>query len=187
MKGSKLLERSRMKTLMSTIAPACADIFYLDMRQCCIDAVFLQKARPVPALRVSAVRRLLLGRRPPCSRLGATATPAPSTPYNRTPRRAAASCGATTAATTEPAPSTTPCSSSACAALARPAVSSCETGGAGTSSWRSAYLEWRRPILHDPSAYAVCTPQLAVPAGFAQAAAPYAEAGRIDARQPREF
>ena len=78
------------------------------------------------------------------------------------------------------------------AALARPAVSSCETGGAGTSSWRSAYLEWRRPILHDPSAYAVCNPQLAVPAGFVgtahwQAAAPYAEAGRIDARQPREF
>ena len=66
------------------------------------------------------------------------------------------------------------------------------------NSWRRhqfvevslAYLEWRRPILHGPSAYAVCTPQLAVPAGFAgtaQAAAPYAEAGQIDARQPREF
>jgi hypothetical protein len=49
------------------------------------------------------------------------------------------------------------------------------------------YLEWLRPVLHGPSAYAACTPQLAVPADFAQVAAPYAEAGHIDARQPVEM
>ncbi len=46
------------------------------------------------------------------------------------------------------------------------------------------YMQSLRPRLHGPSAYAARTPQHAVPAGFAQAAAPYAEAGPIDAREP---
>jgi hypothetical protein len=46
------------------------------------------------------------------------------------------------------------------------------------------YIERLRTLFGGPSAYVVCTPQLAVPAGFAQAAAPYAESGDIDAREP---
>ena len=47
-----------------------------------------------------------------------------------------------------------------------------------------AYLERLRLIYLGPSAYITCTPQLAVPAGFAQAAAPYAESEDLDAREP---
>ena len=46
------------------------------------------------------------------------------------------------------------------------------------------YLESLTRRSLDISAYVACTPQLAVPAGFAQAAAPYADSGHIDAREP---
>ncbi len=46
-----------------------------------------------------------------------------------------------------------------------------------------------RRSFPDLSAHVSCTPQLAVPAGFTQAAAPYAESGpiRIDAREPEHL
>ena len=47
-----------------------------------------------------------------------------------------------------------------------------------------AYLESLRRRGPDLSTYVSCTPQLAVPAGFALRAAPYAESGHIDAREP---
>ena len=51
-----------------------------------------------------------------------------------------------------------------------------------------AYIRSLQPLLHGPSAYAACTPQLGgVPAGFARAAAPYAESGHIDAREPERL
>ena len=47
------------------------------------------------------------------------------------------------------------------------------------------YLESLWPRGWDVSAVAVVTPQLAVRAGFAQAAVPYAETGHIDAKEPK--
>ena len=49
-----------------------------------------------------------------------------------------------------------------------------------------AYLEALRDSDRGPdlAAHAVRTPQLAVPAGFARAAAPYAESAHLDAREP---
>ncbi len=49
-----------------------------------------------------------------------------------------------------------------------------------------AYLEALRDSDRGPdlTAHAVCTPQLAAPAGFARAAPPYAESAHLDARGP---
>jgi hypothetical protein len=49
------------------------------------------------------------------------------------------------------------------------------------------YLESLRRRSLDLAAFAACTPQLAVPAGFAQAAAPYEDSGHIDAREPEHL
>jgi hypothetical protein len=49
------------------------------------------------------------------------------------------------------------------------------------------YLESLWPRGWDISVHVVLTPQLEFPAGFAQAAAPYAETGLIDAREPEHL
>jgi hypothetical protein len=49
------------------------------------------------------------------------------------------------------------------------------------------YLEALWPRGPDVSVHVVITPQLAVLEGFAQPAAPYAETGHIDAREPEHL